>query len=47
MVDQTCRGDPGFLESGFMFKRRGVRFADFISFYLNCSMADAFFFDLC
>ena len=27
--------DPGFLERGNMFKGVGVRFADFISFYLN------------
>ena len=30
------RSDPGFLERGFIhIKKWGVRFADFISFFLN------------
>ena len=30
--------DPGFLEAGFRCVEEGVRFADFISFFLNILM---------
>ena len=32
---QTTKADPGFLEMGFIFKGVRVRFADFISVFLN------------
>ena len=32
---QKTGADPGFLESGFRYGKDGVRFADFISFFLN------------